>query len=431
MKSLVRLSILLTLTLALVAMGCSSDDGGAEGAAVSSDATTATDASATDSAEAGDEPVDEPDSSDTDGTVVDEQPTTSDGEVAAANEGGVPVDEGGVPVDEVDGPVELKLLTHDSFALSDDTLAAFTERTGHQVEVVRGGDAGELVNRSVLTAGNPEADVLFGVDNTFLSAALDADVFLPGVSTVLDDVGDVVPAELQLDEQRRVVPVDFGDVCLNYDRAWFVENGLAPPASLDDLIDPAYSGLTVVEDPSTSSPGLSFLLATIDRYGEDGFTDWWASLLDNDVAVAAGWEEAYYGQFTWGSEGGGNRPIVVSYASSPPAEVLFGDFETPPEQSPTAVVTDGCYRQIEFAGVLAGTKHPTAAGLLVDFMLSETFQSDIALNMFVFPARSDIALPEEFTTYTDIPAEPASLAPADIEAGRSDWIDAWDEAMAG
>ena len=303
----------------------------------------------------------------------------------------------------------------------------------HTVEVVRGGDAGELVNRSVLTAGNPEADVMFGVDNTFLSAALDADVFEARSESAVDEFADVIDPAL-LDEQNRVVPVDFGDVCLNYDRAWFEENDLAPPGSLVALTDPTYRGLTVVEDPTTSSPGMAFMLSTIAKFGEgadEGFENFWAALRENEVAVVAGWEEAYYGRFTWGSEGEGDRPIVVSYASSPPVDVIFGEYATPPDVAPTAVIEDGCFRQVEYAGVMAGTDNSDAAGELVDFMLTEDFQADIPLKMFVFPIRDDIELPEEFVKYTSVPEEPSRMEPAEIDANRSDWLDTWDEVMAG
>jgi thiamine transport system substrate-binding protein len=216
-----------------------------------------------------------------------------------------------------------------------------------------------------------------------------------------------------------VTPIDFGDVCLNYDVAYF-SGDLAPPGGLDDLVDPAYAGLTVVENPATSSPGLAFLLATIAEYGDDGWEGWWEALVANDVRITSGWEEAYYGDFTVG--GGGDRPIVVSYASSPPAEVIFA--EERPEEAPTAVVTDGCFRQVEYAGIL---RPSASAEALIDFMLSETFQADIPLNMFVFPAVEGTPLPSEFTEFTQVPDDPATVDPDEIEARRDEWIDRWTE----
>ncbi len=325
---------------------------------------------------------------------------------------------------EDSGPQTIRLVTHDSFYLSEGTLAAFEAETGHTVEHLEAGDAGTMVNQAVLTKDNPVADVMFGIDNTFLGRALDEDLFEEYESPGLADV----PDSLELD--TRVTPIDFGDVCLNYDIAGLAGMGLQPPSTLRDLTDPEYAGLLVVEHPGTSSPGLAFLLATIATFGEDGDYPWqsfWTDLVANDVLVTAGWEDAYYGSFSGGS-GGGDRPIVVSYASSPPAEVIYAD--PPVTEAPTGVVLAGCFRQIEFAGILAGTPVPNAARQLVDFMLGLTFQEDIPLNMFVFPANEKAELPDEFVRYTQIPDQPAAVAPGEIDANRSRWIEEWIEVVA-
>ena len=307
-------------------------------------------------------------------------------------------------------PTELTLVTHDSFAISDETLAAFTAETGVTVTILTSQDAGFLVNQAILTKDNPTADVLYGVDNTFLSRALEAELFVEYTSPMLE----AVPDTLELDSH--VTPISFGDVCLNYDKAAF--GSAAAPGSLDDLIDPAYAGQLVVQHPATSSPGLAFLMATIATYGEDGWQDYWRALVANDIEIAPDWTAAYYGSFTGG--GGADRPIVVSYASSPPAGVIFS--EVPLDEAPTATVTEGCFRQIEFAGIL---KDSVPARALVDFMLSTTFQEDIPMNMFVFPANENAALPQEFIDHTEIPTNPATLDPATIDANREKWIEEW------
>ena len=310
------------------------------------------------------------------------------------------------------GPVTL--ITHDSFWVSEGTLAAFTEATGIEVVHQTAGDTGQMVASAILTAGDPLGDVMYGVDNTFLQRALDADLFEVYESPSLGGV----PEDLQLDPQYRVTPVDFGDVCVNY---WIdsFDDELPVPTTLDDLADPAYAGMLAVQNPETSSPGLAFLLATIAEYG-DGWENYWAALRANDVVVTAGWEDAYYGEFI---AGGGTRPIVVSYASSPPAEVLYAD--PPVEAPPTGVVTDTCFRQVEFAGILAGTERRLAAELLVDFLLSETFQEDIPLNMFVFPALASADLPQTFVDFVELADDPHVLDPAIIEANRNAWTDRW------
>jgi len=316
------------------------------------------------------------------------------------------------------GPVTITLMTHDSFAdaVTDETFAAFTADTGHRVEVLAAGDAGAMVNQAILTVDNPVADLVFGVDDTFLTRAVDADVFEPFTSSLLGSVPATIHAEGGM-----VTPIDYGDVCLNYDKAAFSDLS-PPPASLADLIDPTYRGMLVVEDPTTSSPGLAFLLSTIDRFGVDGWQPYWEGLKQNGALVSPGWSEAYYGEFSGGA-GEGERPLVVSYASSPPAEVIFS--ETPLDEAPTGVITDGCYRQVEFAGILAGTPNPGPAGQLIDFMLSIGFQETIPLTWFVFPANQEAVLPPEFVEHTVIPDDPVQMDPSTIEINRQSWLEQW------
>lgn len=315
-------------------------------------------------------------------------------------------------------PVLIRLVSHDSFAggVTEETFAAFTADTGIEVEVFPAGDAGALVNQAILTKDDPVADVLFGVDDTFVSRALSEELFTAYESPLLGDV----PDEFQLDSEHRVTPIDFGDVCLNYDKDGLGD--VSPPSALADLSDPAYRGMTVVENPATSSPGLAFLLATIAEYGESGWQDYWRSLVDNDVLVVSDWDAAYYGEFT---RYGGDRPIVVSYASSPPAEVIFAEEEL--VEAPTGVVEAGCYRQIEFAGILTGTNHQDEAEELIDFMLSPAFQEQIPLSWFVFPTNETVQLPSEFVDHTTLPESPAAIDTDEIDANRERWIGEWTE----
>ncbi|MDT8304500.1 MAG: thiamine ABC transporter substrate-binding protein [Anaerolineae bacterium] len=321
-----------------------------------------------------------------------------------------------------EAPRELTLMTHDSFDASEEVIAAFEDEHNVRLILLPAGDAGTALNQALLAKDNPLADVFFGVDNTFFSRALDGDIFEPYQSPLLAEI----PDELEFDPEYRLLPVDYGDVCLNYDVAWFAENDLEPPQNLEALADPAYRGLLVVENPATSSPGLAFLLTTIGAFGTEGeyaYLDYWADLRENDVRVTNDWNEAYYGNFSVASDG--DRPIVVSYATSPPAEVIFAD--PPVDEAPSAAVTapGTCFRQVEFVGILAGTGQRELAEALVDFMLSERFQEDIPLRMFVFPANENADLPEEFVTYSQIAEEPAHVSPADIDANREAWIDAW------
>jgi len=320
------------------------------------------------------------------------------------------------PATPSDAPARLVLVTHDSFALSDGVLEAFTAETGVAVEVQALGDAGALVNKLVLTKDSPLGDVVFGVDNTFASRATPA--LEPYVSGALTDAeaAFLLPADQGGD---RLTPIDSGDVCVNVDHAWFAEHGLAEPETLDDLADPAYRDLLVVEAAGTSSPGLAFLLGTIAAFGEDGWQDYWRALVDNGVKVAAGWTDAYYADFS-GPSSEGERPLVVSYSSSPPVEVL--DESAP---APTGVLESTCFRQTEFAGVIAGTSHPAEARLLVDFLLSPAVQADIPGSMYVYPVVQSTPLPEAWAAAAVRVAEPYEIDPADIDANRERWIEEW------
>ena len=316
-------------------------------------------------------------------------------------------------------PQTLTVMTHDSFSISEDVVEAFEEANNADVVFLQSGDAGAVLNRAILTKDAPLADLLFGVDNTFLSRALEGDIFEAYESPVLGEIPDA----FKLDTSNRALPVDYGDVCINYDKAYFADNNLTVPQSLEDLTKPEYEGLLVVENPATSSTGLAFLLATVAHFGDD-FTDYWQALKDNGLVVVDGWETAYYTNFS-GSSGRGPQPLVVSYGSSPAAEVVFA--ENPIVDAPTASITgpDACFRQVEFVGILKGTKNRALAEAFVDFMLSKPFQEDVPLQMFVYPVNPNAVLPEEFTKYAQAPEQAASLPPEEIAANRDAWIQAW------
>ncbi len=324
-------------------------------------------------------------------------------------------------------PKTLRVLTHSSFAASKSVIAAFETANDVKLQFSTGGDAGQTLNKAILSRGNPLADVLYGVDNTFLSRALDADILQPYDSPALASI----PRDLQVDATHRMLPVDFGYISLNFDRAYFTRKGIALPQTLEDLARPEYRGLLVVENPATSSPGLAFLLATIARFGENGATTWrtyWADLRKNDVLVANGWEDAYYNEFS--AQGKGKRPIVVSYATSPAYE-LSNAPDPKPAQPPTGniIPEKGSFRQIEFVGILKGAREPELARRFVDFMLSEAFQADIPLQMWVYPSNAAAAVPDIFRRFAPVPKEPAAIAPAAIEAGRDAWIKGWTQVV--
>jgi thiamine transport system substrate-binding protein len=300
-----------------------------------------------------------------------------------------------VPADATPG--EVTLLAYDSFTPAEGIFDAFEKQTGAKVKVVTGGDSGSLISKAILTAGNPEGDVLWGVDNTTLSRAEGARL---------------------LDSYE---PVDEGDVCVNYDKQWYASRGITPPASLDDLVKPVYRGQLVVQDPVNSSPGLAFLMASVAKYG-DGWRQWWAQLKENKVRIAADWTAAYTVDFS-GSSGKGKYPLVVSYGSSPPAEVLYA--ATPIDEPPTGVIESTCFRQTEYVGVLRGTRNPGLARALVDYLLDVPFQESMPLSLFVFPVNPQAKLPDLFTKFAVRAASPLALDPDVIAESRDKWLDEW------
>ena len=315
------------------------------------------------------------------------------------------------------------LVSHNSWAVSKGVLAAFEKQSGYKVKVLEDGDAGQAVNKAILTKDNPQGDVFFGVDNTLLSRALDNGLF----QSYEAKGSDLILDEYRVDQDKhRVTPVDSGDVCVNYDKAWFAEHDLTPPKTLDDLVEPEYKDLLVVENASTSSPGLGFLLGTAAKYGDDGWQGYWKKLKANGVKVVDGWEQAYNEEFSGsagGRKAGADRPLVVSYASSPPAEVIYGDPK--PSTAPTGVATGTCFRQIEFAGLLSNAGNTEGGKALIDFLIGKKFQEDMPLNMFVYPVLKGAAVPPEFTEYGPAAKDPETMDPAKIADHRDQWVKSW------
>ena len=314
----------------------------------------------------------------------------------------------------------LVVLTNDSFDIAEDVILKFEKDNDADVTILKGGSSGEVLNRAILEKGNPSADLLYGIDNTFLSRALKQDIFVPYESPGLRNV----PQQFVLDDTFHVVPVDYGYVNLNYDKPYLEENDLQPPTTLEELTQATWKGRLVVENPGTSTPGLAFLIATVSYFGEDDeydYLDFWADLRANDVAVKDGWSEAYYTDF---SRYGGDRPLVVSYATSPAAEVFFseGAYTVPPTGN--ILVDRATFLQVEGIGILKGSKNIRLAKKFIDFALDRDFQEDIPGRMFVYPVNREAKLPD-FFEFAQVPTLPADIGPATIDEKREEWIDAW------
>lgn len=319
----------------------------------------------------------------------------------------------------------LTIMTHNSFNISKELINSFEKKNNVTVRFLKGNDGGSMLIQAILSKDNPMADVLFGVDNTFFSRAIKAELFEPYESPLLR----FIPRELKLDPLNRLLPVNYGDVCLNYDKLWFEKRSLSPPAGVKDLTLPQYRGLTVVENPATSSPGLAFLLTTIGYFGDGdvGYLQFWKNLKENNVLIAEGWSDAYYNHFTAASKG--DRPIVVSYASSPAASVYFSKNKNGPALTAAITQEGSVFRQIEFIGILKGTKQKILAKKFIDFMLSRAVQEDIPLQMFVFPANITATLPSVFLQHADPINYSTTVTPAAIEENREKWLEEWSNVM--
>jgi len=313
----------------------------------------------------------------------------------------------------------VRVVTHDSFYVPEDLVAQFEAETGYQVELSAPGDGGALVNQLILTKDAPLGDVAYGIDNTFASRAVAEEVFEPYRSPALPAGAE----QYLLPGSEALTPVDIGDVCLNVDHAWFAEAGLPEPSTFEDLTRPEYADLLVVSNPATSSPGLAMLTATVGAFGEDGYAQFWAQLRENGLKVTSGWSDAYYVDFS-GSEGEGDRPIVLSYSTSPAFEVGEGDTE-----APTGALLDTCFRQVEYVGVLAGAANPDGARAWVDFMLSPQVQASLPESMYVYPVDEGVELPESWVAFAPLADDPIEVAPEAIDAGRDAWIETWTETV--
>ena len=312
----------------------------------------------------------------------------------------------------------VRMITHESFVLSPSFVEDLLEQ-GIDLEITSTGDAGTLTASAILAAGQPTADLLFGIDNTLARRATDENVFEAYTSP---ELASALPQFIQDTQGGLLTPIDFGDVCINIDDTWFAQEGTSVPANLEQL--PEVANLLVVQDPATSSPGLAFLLATVARFGDE-WPSYWEALRDGGVAVAGSWTDAYYTQFT---PSGGDRPLVVSYATSPAAEIVFAEDASVSEPS-TSVLPDSCYRQVEYAGVLAGAENSAGAQAVIDAMLSRKVQEDIPLNMFVYPVRADATLPEVFSDFTPVIANSTSLPPAQVSEQLASLLDTWGTVM--
>ena len=305
-----------------------------------------------------------------------------------------------------DTEASVTIMTHDSFNVPEELVTAFEEETGYSVTTTSPGDAGAVLNQLILQKDNPTVDGVYGIDNYSAETLLAEDMLTPHDAAL----GSADQFTVASDTEGHLAPIDHGQVCVNMDNEWFEAEGLATPETLEDLTDPAYEGLFVTTDPTTSSPGLAFLVATI--AATDDWQTYWHDLLDNGAKVARGWSDAYYSDFT--SAGDGDYPLVLSYSSSPSAE-----------EGRTSSILGTCTQQVEYAGVLADAANPDGAKAFIEFLLSSDFQETLPTEMFMYPVLEEVELPEEWSQYAELAEDPIAVDEAEVAENRDAWLDDW------
>ena len=312
---------------------------------------------------------------------------------------------------------ELRLMVHSSFSLPTPVLDMFEAKFKTKVIIVKGGDAGEMLNKLILTRANPIADVVYGLDNTLVAKALANHVLEP-----------VLPQMFRLPDEQlgsALAPVDFGFITINVDKAEVAKRGVPLPTRLSDLTLPAYKGWLVLPNPATSSTGYGFLLATISGLGEEPAFAWWAQMRANGLKVVKGWSEAYYTEF---SRNKGAYPLVVSYATSPAAEVFYSKEKV--TESPTASLNlkGGVFRQVEGVGLIKGGGQRELALKFVTFMRTGPVQEALQTAMWMYPVIAQVDR-VEVMQHAPIPREFESLSPQVIAAKGSDWVARWTQVV--
>ena len=221
----------------------------------------------------------------------------------------------------------------------------------------------------------------------------------------------------------RAVPFDQADVCLNYDETKVDGENLTVPTSLWDLTEEAWKGKIAFPSPLTSSPGRSFMVATVDYFENDDDNttdafDWWGAMADNDAIFTSGWTEAYerhysggYGE-RWVEGHLGDAAMTVSYCHSPGVEAFFSDNWT---KSTSLTLPRTTFHQVEYAAVINGAVEVEAANAFIEYLLSEEVNQNMPENNLMLSVLTNASLPETngYRYHTDTQAanyQPATLA---------------------
>ena len=274
-------------------------------------------------------------------------------------------------------------------------------------------------SRSMLTrlrqereAGRQGADVFIGIEAADLARTRELDLFLPLQPEDVPNLS-VVPQSLLLDPSGSLIPYEHGYITFVYDSEQVDTTTLA--RTFEELLDPRYRNQIILEDPRMSSPGLSFLLWTIDRFGDPGYLDYWRQLAPNVLTVTGGWGEAYDLFLA------GEASIVLSFST----DTAYSVIDHGSARHKVMLLDNQGYRNVYFMGVVQGTEHFDWATAFLDLVLSPEIQSLIPTTEWMFPANPEALLPVSFYQYAVTPPQPVMIAPGEVLAHLDRWLREW------
>lgn len=258
----------------------------------------------------------------------------------------------------------------------------FFERTGYTITFITYKDTLSTYNALEQMSGAMNyPDVFIGIDNNTASMALESGLFAEWAMT--DDIQNHIPKQLFFDNNKTLVPFDYGYISVVYDSRKIA----IPPKSLEDLTDSRFKNSIVLISPRGSHTGLAFFLWTVAVYG-DGYTDYWNRLKPSILSVTDGWSAAY-GLFV-----AGEAPLVISYTTSPAYHIAYENTD----YIKATTFEKGNYILVEYAAITKNAQNKKGAEAFMSFLFSPEVQEKIALTNIMYPSRDDIPLPVSFDT---------------------------------
>lgn len=334
-----------------------------------------------------------------------------------------------------DEVVTLKILTYDINALSDEVIGQFTNQTGIEVEFIRTDDAGGILDQMMLTKSAPLADLMIGLDNTYLPTAIENGLLMEHSASM----DNFTQSSLDFYQGPLAIPFDEGDVCLNYDEDALEAANMTVPTSLWNLTEPEWEGKMAFPSPMTSSPGRAFLTATVDYFmhspgNESGnMSQWWNEVANNGAIFTSGWTEAYetyytggYGEWTEGYLGGAY--LTVSYCHSPGVEAFYSGNYT---HSTSLVLPHASFHQVEYAGIINGASQVEAANLFLEFLTSPEINVNMPENNLMYSILQGTDLPQTdgYRHHADEAILSDTITQQMIEQSMDGWLALWQAAI--